>query len=1740
MKLPSWLYYAARTSESISPAAVFDPCAAFEDQPWTSSAAPSSQQCPKTIVVAYPSLVEFSSGILIAVFNFLEREGFNIHHLEADRHFNPETDYKKITEKMGVSRDHMVVLDSMRMRELLTCLQSPQFKRVYGFHNAFKFSIFENSAKPFDAHQMVCQPVDGLTVNGDEIVLLFNKILKENNIPFFIYSFSDLKSNTAMIMAIHALFLKNDAYREFILAIKANSVKSVINRDFFEKAVHCLIALLLPELRQYLTMDMLYNFSDENEILEKFILSDDELRSRLSISHIRNILSENEALQKYYEIVHYTDDIFSHPVLLEIHELDRKTVANIEMAAHEGLLDLTKIKSLRLIFPTYIEDEDELFRFDIEFNMLYDYILQNLTNLKHIEVPDVYAFAFERLEEFSNITIESNTKSRMYQPDIKSNILYIHNQAVRNHQVSSEGSLATQHYTMVEGGEVLSKDFSLPRVRTVRVSYEYVFQQLHKIVVKPVKITPVRCYFADNNWLDYLRTLNNDYYYVKFSQTLSLGYTRLLSIHANETIAGLVTHDGQIIPGLSIVQGDDGFYHACSTLSMSITFVVAVEKKYYFDDAYKQLSIDDPIQKIIDEYCQTSLGYSRIADPNKCVPKLAEAVDYKAWCEQLFQQRAGVCWHRALSVSEKIKTLLPNEAYRVEIVTIDNNHEALEILNYGNYILIDLGGGVNVTLSYQQLPVSKLAGVDDLSGVSDNPAIPKSELNNASEIIKTNKLAPFLMESILPHFCDAIADFFEIIENNQYSKILLRVDSTEKTANFLLRKYSKNNNIFYVDTVKLLAAQKEDVVIDQHQQPRYTNVTPLELFLRKSAEEIGARYFLLIDVRQTVLDAKTLVSMSTLFYSGARKICGCDVSDNVCVVAITDQMPDDSAFLSRQDIVLNLSPDLISNDVNYEKSDTFTVDLCGTSDWKKTLFGPVVLNNNKMHWLESEFSRRCNLFPPGIEIMITGFRKEDQQEMKIFFEKSKSLGFFDYRGYRLFIPDGMTFNFNGHYDFSCFASQSITINATTDNLNENHYEINTDTFDLLLHDKVVSGGVYNQKPGLLEMHSQKTLHLFITSQLSNCQWWILFSMAEKNNIQLMLMLAPNINLPETLACEKVEAICHEFSTQDDCVFITNNISAAAAEIFSGNDSDFDVEDYSFQDLFHAIFFEKNKGEFSDFSICKSDVLLRLIKGDTIILKGEFSNDLLSYMKTLLLPNPYLWINGEKIMISGKLILIIEDKKLTPDSISSYDNFFDFLDNISIWTYPNPPKSTPIIIDEPDYSSYPSLEKEDSIAFIEARIKRLFDALQDNALLQLISEAGKGKSRLIQLIENSFPDTVTIYREMDNFEKYANDHFDKIKILFIDESNIDDFHYTMFSPLKRGGSRQILYRRKIYLLDENHKVVFARNPNEYGAGRMAQKLFEDGSIPEYYFSDFSPAYIYHELLKPIFDLANLKVSEADFKNDCHVFIESYFTRQNKTVRQLQQTVLSYCLAQKKNDSLFQTSLYCGFFTKKENDDRRFVLTESSIAVRASLESFIQIKKLQAHVKLPAGIGSNGVFISGEPGVGKTALAAYMFKKYCIDFITIDASLMPEVREALSLKAFHAGYALFADRMNCYSDGRWAKFINKLLTGEDPLTGEPPRKQGFFLLATGYDAHHVGCSVIDPALLSRCLKLALPKPTKSDIKNIVLNEADDFDVDALADDFDALQQISDQVTLHGLLRALPAVSLAYQNELRQACS
>src|SRR5690606_16770826 len=55
----------------------------------------------------------------------------------------------------------------------------------------------------------------------------------------------------------------------------------------------------------------------------------------------------------------------------------------------------------------------------------------------------------------------------------------------------------------------------------------------------------------------------------------------------------------------------------------------------------------------------------------------------------------------------------------------------------------------------------------------------------------------------------------------------------------------------------------------------------------------------------------------------------------------------------------------------------------------------------------------------------------------------------------------------------------------------------------------------------------------------------------------------------------------------------------------------------------------------------SDVWEKLESGKTILLRGRFSQALMGHLATLMSPNGYLWIHGEKKRFKGHLILLPE-------------------------------------------------------------------------------------------------------------------------------------------------------------------------------------------------------------------------------------------------------------------------------------------------------------------------------------------------------------------------------------------------------------------------------------------------------------------------------------------------------------------
>ncbi len=1193
--------------------------------------------------------------------------------------------------------------------------------------------------------------------------------------------------------------------------------------------------------------------------------------------------------------------------------------------------------------------------------------------------------------------------------------------------LDSQSGATHQTFHMTEAGVVLSgnPDKLSIRMRAENYGIQTNAAGKREIIRNQSPFTHLECLLhaklLSRNALDTF-IQDQDFSIVQFSQTLTVECTRMQSIHPQEAIF-FIENSPDDSTEIILGRDNNGFMHARLPDGMApvvFSYVACIRNTLLTTAAYDAIPVDYPPKKWVELY-KNDPRYREIADPDQSIPDLNHE-DYNEddtkWFFDVFVQRAGVCWHRACAAAATINKFTPGFARNINI---NNNHVVIEIFYNGQWIPVDLGGGANYTEEYA--PAATPAPSEESRSIS-------------------------------------ITNFQDFLTRTGHTKIVVCHPSVDLWVNAFFR--DQNGGVFYADALHQLTDKKSRVVIDSQGRPVMTDISAFALFVQSPDARV-----LVIDIQQfTAAQHIALGSIS--------------IPDHISVIYIHHKMLDDYPFPVQASV--DMSSVIFDSDKREEEPQIISIDLNGFSDWKKALLGSIILNNNTMHWdnhtafLHALQSSQNSSAYTMIEI--GHFPECDRVKMQQFLNHAKAKGYFDYYDHRILIPDNLFFSCSeNQYDFRACIVDSVTHNATASALSNNVYLINKHTFDILLIDKQIDHTVYYNEAGILEKSQGAPIQLFITTALSDAQWWCLCKTAEKYHVRLQLLLAPGVLIPDDVQ-KNHDATLPEIELCETLHRITNN-----ADVISPDDNGtlaINSEDYSYQDLIYGIHYERKDNGFHNFEIQISDFFLQLLQGKTVILKGQFSDELLASLHTLLLPeNSYVLINGRKQFFSGKLLLRIEDKSLTTTDVSEYQSTLRWLGNLEADIVPSADPNTSVFKTELPATDF-SLELEDATAFIEQRKDDLFDAFEFNspnnsAMVQLTGKSGVGKSRLMLALHNDPARHCTVHREMDQFEAWASDRSDKIKILFIDESNIDDMHYTMFSPLKPGGSKQVLYKGKLYQLDDTHKVVFACNALNYGGGRVAQKLFEDRTIPEIQYADFPPCYIYHEILKPIFDAAELNVSEANFKIDAQRYIEMYLSKQNMTVRELQQLVLSYCLRQKNKQ--YRRSNFSGM--------RLFqVAPESDFAkvTRSQVNAFIHIKKLQQCEKLPAGIGLNGILIEGDvDDAGKRSLAETALQQNRCDYITLLPTLSLAEKKAVLIDAWEKGCAVLIMDINCYCDDGLEKILNKLLTGEHPDTGKSPANPGFFLVGTVKGLDKAGARSLSPAVQHRCVNVRLNKLT-----------------------------------------------------------
>ncbi|MDA0902365.1 MAG: AAA family ATPase [Proteobacteria bacterium] len=929
-------------------------------------------------------------------------------------------------------------------------------------------------------------------------------------------------------------------------------------------------------------------------------------------------------------------------------------------------------------------------------------------------------------------------------------------------------------------------------------------------------------------------------------------------------------------------------------------------------------------------------------------------------------------------------------------------------------------------------------------------------------------------------------DVFEGLLTNEASKILIATDRIDEHANYLMGQY--DDRVFYIDNPDQLDFTRSRLQIADEGSVSLTQESELGRFLR--SPELGNGALL---INWSAFSNQQKVALNTLLDREAT-IAGIKLSEGLKIISLDKARSEDPSFASRHNVSYksSLNPQVRVNGISRQKAivssaqlaTTIEIDLMGLSDWRQALFGKISLASDAIMWHHSIFVDALRAGASNFEI--ANLSEQAIKELNYEVRQAKAKGYFDYHGYRIKLPEGFDVKVTTkNFDFSKFNAISVRKNCQYQQ-EEGAVIINTHIFDQLLHKHQIQGGQYIEIPGLLEANSTGSLSLFITSELTEAQYYCMLNEAGKYHVNLELLLAPNVSLPTKIktnehALLEAAAVRASALSEKAKIIVTNDIGSYDMQ---RDEQVIDIEDFGYEALISSITYKVSQEGFSEFDQNISKFIEGLQKGEKFVLRGEFTDAMLNILA------PLIAEAGENLTI------VIEDKDLRA-GVASYPRLDWLSDRLKFRYKELEAKQEITKRTEIEDKSFDLADSDAKAArFIETRKGLVLDALTGSNMVLLEGHSGVGKSSLMKEFEEHHQSEISVHRELTSFAKWAKDQSaGKTKILFIDESNIEDKHFTLFNGLKSGDARSIFYNGKFYDLTKDHKVVFACNPIEYGGGRFEQKLFNQGDIPIIEFRDFPASYIYENILKRAIYCERMtsRLDESRFKEICAPLIEQYKKQQEvsgDTVRELQEQVLRKLLQE------FQVA------PAKDLRGANFITTSATKAVEQELYDAINIRaKQRSGVFNGVASGLNGVLLEGGAGVGKSEMIKEMLRANNIRpkgdlgghcYYKIEADMPLAEKRRLIVQAFEEGNIVWIDEINSCLDDGLEKLLNSVLTGIHPDTGARSAKAGFMLLASCNSAGLEGRSIISPALRHR---MSTPKLTElvdyeiEDLKQII---------------------------------------------------
>ncbi|MBL0319924.1 MAG: AAA family ATPase [Alphaproteobacteria bacterium] len=849
------------------------------------------------------------------------------------------------------------------------------------------------------------------------------------------------------------------------------------------------------------------------------------------------------------------------------------------------------------------------------------------------------------------------------------------------------------------------------------------------------------------------------------------------------------------------------------------------------------------------------------------------------------------------------------------------------------------------------------------------------------------------------------------------------------------------------------------------------------------------------------------------------------------------------------------------------------INLYHTADWKEELLGRWMLKKDHLEFEEG-------LLAPALKHMI-----ETYQPIKIhnapwhnpdfrhFWELALLRWKIEHAGNTIVLPKNLRLTTHDGYSLQNLAVVVQNEEFVETTIDESIFVLNPTEYNRFFVDSEYEESTHSitMKPGIIKQQAekQKDLRIYYTRGVNDHQWAKFLTHCKDAGIESVKV--------HTL-------VFHENSVNHTKVYTSNDVDSVvaiiAAEARSKNQTPkiIDVSECGAGDVLKKLVgrYVEDTNQFI-FNETKSVLLEALSNHETVILKGAFSAELSDALMPLLIkrlqdnappsgnlhlvpdnPQHFNVIKWEQWFISPehKRNILEEDgiqagaspqlmdEQLQNESLSQLKARQRYMSihsdkpaeaSTDAWIGMN---SLPGGVSMPPFDLSKSKERSD--AFVEDRMKQVKQGLKHSPFVVLTGLTGVGKTTFVQ---KYLSQSVSLHQGLSELNKWINDKSDGDKVLFIDEANAMNSHWSQFEGLFNDPP-SIFINGEYHRLTPEHKVVFACNPLSYEGGRTLPALFRRHGNA-ILFEPMIMEHIYETQLKTLLAKTAL---ESESLTIATIFLNAYqqvcrYSQDRVLIssREVQQMALLVLAKHNENPQLDPKKLahYYAYevaralvpaahkeaFDQGFKKDRPFDFTTCPLShykmtakrqpVAEHIHDVLTIQGLRRDPKcinkksLRAYPGQSGIILEGKPGDGKSLLVesileARGYKNRSLDakdtpgdriYYKIPLGMQATQKTALLRKAFDEGAVVLMDEIN--SSPLMEPLLNALLGGKTP-EGKKATKAGFLVIGTQNPVTMAGRYTMSDAGERRFKTVHAPSYSRNEMKSILIEKGYSLDL------------------------------------------